>query len=70
MIEEKIEKKFFAGDVQSVLPANKGKAHTKFDEKFLNVVEQAEFEITFAGRDIHREEVKNIWVLERLMSQV
>ena len=69
MVKQKVEK-HFAVNFQQVLPSDEGKADPKLDEKFLNVIQQAQFEIAFAGVGVHGEKIKDIRVFERLMREI
>lgn len=70
MIKKEIEKKFFAGDFQRVLPADECEPNAKFHEKFLDVIEQAQLEVAFPGIGIHREKVEDVRVLQCLMCKI
>ena len=70
MVKEEVEKEFFAGDFQSILPPNEGEPNAEFDEEFLDVIEQPQFEIAFTGVGVHGEEIKNVWILKCLMCEI
>ncbi len=63
MIKKEVEKKFFAGDFQRVLPADEREADAKFDEEFLDVIKKAQLEVALPGAGVHREKVEDVGVL-------
>src|SRR5213596_3218291 len=52
MIKKEVEKKFFAGDFQRVLPADEREADAKFHEEFLDVIKQAQLEVALPGAGV------------------
>ncbi len=70
MIKKEVEKKFFAGHFQRVLPADEREADAKFHQEFLDVIEQAQLEVALPGAGVHREEVEDVRILQCLMCEI
>ncbi len=49
-----------------ILPPDKRKADTEFEQEFLDVVEQTLFEVALVRVAADREEIEIVWVFERL----
>ena len=52
------------------LPADEGEPGSEFQQKLLDVIDQAGFEVAFDGVVVQRQEVEQVRVFQRLLGQV
>ena len=62
MIKKEIDVKIFVADLKMVLPADKGKTGTKFNQKFFEVFDKFRFQFQLGKLFRQSKEIKNIGV--------
>jgi len=70
VVEEEIDVEVLAPDVEVNLPADEGEAYTELEEKLLDVVDEGLLHLAFPCIVGDREEVEEVRILERLLSEV
>jgi hypothetical protein len=70
MIEEQVEREFFARHFQPVLSPDECEADAELDQEFLDVFEQSKLKFALPGAGVHREEVEDVRILQCLMCEI
>jgi hypothetical protein len=70
MIEEQVEREFFARHFQPILSPDECKADAELDEEFLDVFEQSQLKFALARGGVEREEVEDVRIFERLPGEI
>src|SRR5262249_59038057 len=70
MVEEEIDVEVLASDVEVNLPADEGEANTELEEELLDVIDEGLLHLAFPCIVGDREEVEEVRILERLLSEV
>ena len=70
VIEEEIEVEVLIANVQVNLPSDQCKSRTQFEEKFLDVVDEAKFDGAFIGVVRERQKVEQVGIFGKLLREV
>ena len=70
VIKQQVEIIILAADFHVILPPDKCEPDAEFEQEFLDVVEQTLFEVALMRVAADREEIKIIWVFERLLREI
>ena len=70
MIEQEVDVKVFATNVEVVLAPDEGEPDTEFEEERADVLEEPTLKLSLVGVVAQREEVKVVRVFQELMGEV
>ena len=70
MVEQKIDVKIRAIDLDRVLSPDEGEPLAQFEQKSLQVVDQTRFEFAFVERLFDRKKIEYVRIFQRLLCQV
>ncbi len=70
MIEQEIKIELAVADIEPVLATDKGKAASEFEEEFLDVGEQASFQLALMEGLFQGEEVEDVGILQQALGEV
>ncbi len=67
VVEEEVEVEVAFADFQAVLAANEGEATPKFEQEFLDVLEQAGLQFALVEGFFQSEEIKEVGIFEEAL---
>ena len=70
MIKQQIHEKFLIADLDTDLMTDISKPRAKFQKEPGNILDKGVFQITLVKFITHRQKIKNVWILQCLLSQI